>query len=611
MPTKNRAVVWIGGAAGDGIASTGDIFCKTASRMGLWVCAYNSYQSVIRGGHVYYQVQIGGGEQVLSHGDQPDVLVALNQDTIDRHAEKVLEGGAIIFNKDKIKLEGLKIRSNVQIIAIPVDELTKEYGRNPIMQNTVDCGALINLLGLDWGIFEQSVNSIFGKKKSEIAELNINLAKKGAEFAKGNARPLNIALKGDGKKRGIVTGNAMLAFGALAGGCKFYAAYPMTPASSVMHWLAPRASKYGMVMKQVEDEIAAVNIAIGAGQMGVRAMTGTSGGGFALMTEGISLSAMLETPVVVIHVSRGGPSTGLPTKTEQADLFQDLGAGQGDYPKLVIAPITVSDAYHASVDAMNMAEKYQIPVIILSDLYLSEHAETIDDSTITADIKIDRGDIVTSVPAPDPSKNDTESWFVPKNPTEYWRYKDTPSGVSPRAYPGTENAIYTSASDEHDEEGIVISDVFTDEAIRIKMMDKRMRKVAGILKDSPKPIVTGAKNADFTLVGWGSTFNAIEEVRLALEKKGKSVNHIHFRTVWPLHAEETSKLLNAAKKTINIENNFSSQMAKLIRMETGYQMHNFINKYDGEPFTFEWLMKEVEACMSGKSANKAELAGVR
>jgi 2-oxoglutarate ferredoxin oxidoreductase subunit alpha len=611
MSTKNRAVVWIGGAAGDGIASTGDIFCKTASRMGMWVCAYNSYQSVIRGGHVYYQVQIGGGDQILSHGDQPDVLLALNQDTIDRHAEKVLEGGAIIFNKDKIKLEGLKIRPNVQIIAIPVDELTKEYGRNPVMQNTVDSGALINILGLDWAIFEESINSIFGKKKSEIAQLNINLAKKGAEFAKANAKPLNIALKGDGKKRGIVTGNAMLAFGALTGGCKFYAAYPMTPASSVMHWLAPRASKYGMVMKQVEDEIAAINIAIGAGQMGVRAMTGTSGGGFALMTEGVSLSAMLETPVVVIHVSRGGPSTGLPTKTEQADLFQDLGAGQGDYPKLVIAPITVSDAYHASIDAMNMAEKYQIPVIILSDLYLSEHAETIDDATITSEVKIDRGDVVTSVPAPDPSKNDTESWFVPKNPTEYWRYKDTPSGVSPRAYPGTENAIYTSASDEHDEEGIVISDVFTDEAIRIKMMDKRMRKVAGILKDSPKPIVTGAKNADYTLVGWGSTFNAIEEVRLALEKKGKSVNHIHFRTVWPLHAEETSKLLNAAKKTINIENNFSSQMAKLIRMETGYQMHNFINKYDGEPFTFEWLLKEVEACMSGKTAKKAELAGVR
>lgn len=614
MPTKSRAVVWIGGAAGDGIASTGDIFCKTASRMGMWVCAYNSYQSVIRGGHVYYQVQIGGGEQILSHGDEPDVLLALNQDTVDRHAEKVLAGGAIIFNKDKIKVEGLKLRPNVQVIGIPVEELTKEYGRNPVMQNTVDCGAMVQILGLDWAIFEESINAIFGKKKSEIAQLNVNLAKKGAEFAKANAKPLDVKLKGDGKKRGIVTGNAMMAFGALAGGCKFYAAYPMTPASSVMHWLAPRASKYGMVMKQMEDEIAAINISVGAGQMGVRAMTGTSGGGFALMTEGVSLAAMLETPVVVIHVMRGGPSTGLPTKTEQADLFQDLGAGQGDYPKAIIAPITASDAYHASIDALNLSEKYQTPVLILSDLYLSEHAETIDDSTITHNIKIERGDIVESVPAPDPSKNDTESWFVTKNPTEYWRYKDTPSGVSPRALPGTANAMYTSASDEHDEEGIVISDVFTDEAIRIKMMDKRMRKMAGIEKDTQGPIFVGPKTADFTLVGWGSTYNIIEEVRLALEKKGKKVNHIHFRTVWPLHADETSKLLKAAKKTINIENNFSSQMSKLIRMETGHQMDHFINKYDGEPFTYEWLIKEVEACMNGKStanSKKAELAGVR
>jgi 2-oxoglutarate ferredoxin oxidoreductase subunit alpha len=192
------------------------------------------------------------------------------------------------------------------------------------------------------------------------------------------------------------------------------------------------------------------------------------------------------------------------------------------------------------------------------------------------------------------------------------RFKDTPSGVSPRALPGTAHAMYTSASDEHDEEGIVISDVFTDEQVRIKMMNKRMRKMAGIEKDTQGPLFVGPKNADFTLIGWGSTYNIIEEVRLALEKKGKSVNHVHFRTIWPIHAEETTKLLKGAKKTINIENNFSSQMAKLIRMETGHHSDYFINKYDGEPFTYEWLTKEVEACMSGKSTAKvAELAGAR
>ena len=419
-------------------------------------------------------------------------------------------------------------------------------------------------------------------------------------------------MSGDGKRRALATGNAMIAFGALSGGCKFYAAYPMTPASSVMHWLAPRASKYGMVMKQMEDEIAAMNAAVGAGHVGVRSMTGTSGGGFALMTEAVGLAAMTETPVVVVHVMRGGPSTGLPTKTEQADLFQDLGAGQGDYPKAIIAPITVEDCYHATVECLNLAEKYQTPILLLSDLFLSEHAETIPENSISANIKIERGDIVTSWQSPDPSKADKDTWYVEKNPGDYLRFKDTPSGVSPRAFPGTENTLFVAASDEHDEEGIVISDVYTDPAIRIKMMDKRMRKMVGIEKETKGPIVTGAKNADVTLVGWGSTFQIIEEVRLALEKKGKSVNHIHFRTVWPLHAEETSKLLNAAKKTINIENNFSSQMAKLIRMETGYKMHNFINKYDGEPFTFNGLLKEVENCIDGKSTAKvAELAGAR
>ncbi len=582
--------------------------------MGLWVCAYNSYQSVIRGGHVYYQVQLGGGEQVLSHGDEPDVLVALNQDTINRHAEKVLENGIIIFNKDKFKVEGLnlKLRKNVQLIGIPVDQLTKDFEKNPVQQNTVDCGALIEVLGLDWTAFESAVQAIFGKKKPELAELNIKLAKNGAEFAKANFKPLNVKFVGDGKKRAIATGNAMFAFGALAGGCKFYSAYPMTPASSVMHWLAPRAAKYGMVMKQMEDEIAAMNVIVGAGQTGCRAMTGTSGGGFALMTEGIGLSAMLETPTVVIHVQRGGPSTGLPTKTEQGDLFQDLGAGQGDYPKAIIAPISVADCYHASIEAMNLAEKYQTPVLLLSDLYVSEHAETIDDGAISPDIKIERGEIVTEWKAPDPALNNKEQWFVTKNPGDYLRYKNTPSGVSPRALPGTANTIYTSASDEHDEEGIVISDVFTDEKIRIMMMEKRMRKMAGLEKDTKGPIFTGPKTADATLVGWGSTYYIIEEVRLALEKEGVKVNHVHFRTLWPIHADETLKLLSAAKKTINIENNFSSQMAKLIRMETGFTMNQFINKYDGEPFSLDWLMAEVKACLNGKPSSKVkELAGAR
>jgi 2-oxoglutarate ferredoxin oxidoreductase subunit alpha len=480
------------------------------------------------------------------------------------------------------------------------------------MQNTVANGALTQVLGLDWAIFESAIRSIFGSKKSDIADLNIKVAQKGADFAKEKSKSLNIKLKGDGKRRAVATGNAMFAFGALTGGCRFYSAYPMTPASSVMHWLAPRAAKYGMVMKQMEDEIAAANSTIGAGHVGVRSMTGTSGGGFALMTEAISMAGMTETPSVFIHVMRGGPSTGLPTKTEQADLFQDIGAGQGDYPKAIIAPISVDDCYHAAIEAMNLAEKYQIPVILASDLYLSEHAETIDENSISSNVKIERGELVTTWAPSDPAKTTKEWHGVEKNPGDYLRFKDTPSGVSPRALPGTENTLYVSPTDEHDEEGIVISDVFTDEAIRIKMMNKRMRKIAGIEKDTRGPIVTGPKTADSTLIGWGSTYQIIEEVRLALEKKGKSVNHIHFRTVWPLQAEETTKLLAACKKTIMIENGFVGQFMKVLRMETGHKTHHFINKYDGEPFTFEGLVKQVEDCISGKSAPKVpELAGAR
>jgi len=210
MSDKNQVVIRVGGAAGDGIASAGDIIAKTASRMGLWVFAYNSYQSVIRGGHVYYQMRVGGGDQILSHGDDPDVLIALNQDSIKRHAATVKENGLIIFNKDKIKIENIPLKKNVQVIAIPVTELTQEFGRNPIMQNTVDSGALVHLLGLDWATYEGAINSIFGSKKTEIAQTNIKVALKGKEFGKANGKPLDLELKGDGKNRAIVTGSNIL-----------------------------------------------------------------------------------------------------------------------------------------------------------------------------------------------------------------------------------------------------------------------------------------------------------------------------------------------------------------------------------------------------------------
>src|SRR6185436_2553434 len=263
-------------------------------------------------------------------------------------------------------------------------------------------------------------------------------------------------------------GNQGIAVGALAANCKFFSAYPMTPASSIMHFLAPNGPKYGMVMKQCEDEIASMNMAVGAGQMGVRSMTATSGGGFSLMTEAVGLAGMLETPVVVVNVQRGGPSTGLPTKTEQADLFQLLGASQGEYPRVILAPNTIEDAYATTAEAFNLAEKYQCPVLIVSDLMLSEHTETVDG--LDLNVKIDRGEFVAEWNGEGP----------------YKRYLDTPTGVSPRALPGTPNALYVSSSDEHNERGEVISDVFTDPPTRRKMVEKRFRKMDFAKKELSK-----------------------------------------------------------------------------------------------------------------------------
>ncbi len=579
------ATLWIGGAAGDGIASTGDILARTFSRTGLHLFAHNSYQSVIRGGHVLYQMHVGS-EPVYSQGDKYDLLIALNQDTVDYHTKTAnpLAGRGVIFNTDRVKLDPSLLPAGALAYGIPVGDLTAEFGRNPVMQNTVACGVVVFLLNLNWEIFENAIRSQFGKKKAEIGDLNVKMARKGWEYAKSKFQPIaGIELKGDGKARMLMTGNQAIALGSVAGGCAFYSAYPMTPASSIMHWLAPRAAKYGIVMKQCEDEIASINMAIGAGYAGVRAMTGTSGGGFSLMTEAMGLAGMTETPVVVAMVQRGGPSTGLPTKTEQADLFQVLGASQGEYPKAVIAPITVEDAYAGAILSLNIAEKYQMPVVLLSDLLLSEHMETVDPGAITNKVAIERGEILANVNGHGP----------------YKRFKDTPSGVSPRAFPGVEGGQHIAASDEHDEDGILISDIFTNPSTRVKMVQKRFRKMDGALKElsAQSFVKEGPAQADLTLVGWGSTYKTLKSIRLALEKEGVKVNHLQFRVLWPFPAEGALKELQGAKKTLCVENNFSGQFAKLLRQETGYAFHAHIRKFDGEPFYFTPLLEKVKGVL--------------
>jgi 2-oxoglutarate ferredoxin oxidoreductase subunit alpha len=538
MNPQREATIWIGGEAGEGIASAGDILLKAVSRLGIGAFAHNSYQSVIRGGHVLLQIHLGPFP-VLSQGGGWDFLIALDQKTLDLNLQSALPGAAVLFNGDAAAAPSSPGNATPRIV--PVGALAGDLPKNPVMQNTVLLGALVFLLRLDWPVFETALRDQFGKRKAELAGINAALARRGWEYAQKNFPPAeHIALAGDGKKRMVMSGNQAIALGAVAGGCKFYAAYPMTPASSIMHWLAPRAPRYGMLMKQTEDEIAAINMAVGAGFAGVRSMVGTSGGGFALMTEALGMAGMVEAPVVVAR-----------------------------------AP------YYATVEALNLAEQYQMPVIVLSDLYLSERNVTVDPESLNPAVPIERGETVFAVEG------------------EYLRYRDTPSGISPRTLPGTPGGMHTATSDEHNPQTVLISDVFTNPSMRARMMEKRMRKMEGAARDTEGKgvVLEGRADADLTLVGWGSTYQVIQQARSLLESEGLAVNHLQIRTLWPFPVRKTLPVLEAARKTVCVENNYGGLLARLIRQETGFAIPHAVHKFDGEPFSAGALAGALKKCL--------------
>ncbi len=592
MAEFSSITIGIAGAAGDGLDKTGDTLAKTAARLGLYAYAYNSYQSVIRGGHIWLRVRLGQ-ERLGSHGDHLHALIALNQDSIERHAPEVESGGIVIFNSDKLRCN-IALRDNVVSAPIPVGQLTKPLGPvQPIMQNTVALGALLFLIGLEFDVTAGVFADTFGHKGQAIIDQNVKLARAGYDYAREHFAPLGCKWNFSRKRRPFITGNEAISLGAFAAGCKFYSAYPMTPASAILHWMANHGERCGISVKQCEDELAVVNTAVGAGFAGVRAMCGTSGGGFALMTEAIGMASMIEVPVVIVEVQRGGPSTGIPTKTEQADLNQVYGASQGDFPRVIIAPTDTADCFHSTVEAFNLAEKYQLPVIIISDLLVSEHPETIEPEELPATVPIDRGELVAD-------------W--PGGNGKYKRYAFTSSGVSPRALPGTANAHYIAASDEHDEEGILISDVFTNAAIRRKIAEKRMKKMDLALRDLPAPQLEGPSNADVTLIGWGSCKGVIREAIPQLAALGVIANQLHFKYLLPFHRREAAAILRNCKRTICVELNASGQFARHLRAETGYTVHDHILKYDGEPFEPHHIVEQVQAILEGSQRSLAVTA---
>jgi 2-oxoglutarate/2-oxoacid ferredoxin oxidoreductase subunit alpha len=583
----NEVTVGIGGAAGDGIDKSADTLAKSATRSGLHAYGFNSYQSVIRGGHIWLKLRLGE-EKVYSQGDHLNALIALNQDSIERHAPEVEPGGAVLFNADKLRVN-IPVQDNVMTVPLPIAQLMKPFGAvAPVMQNTVALGALLFLLGMEFDITATVLADTFAHKGKAIIDQNVGVLKAGYEHAREHFVPLGYQWKFSRKRRPFLTGNEAFSIGAVAAGCRFYSAYPMTPASGILTWMAEHSERCGIVVKQMEDELAVANVAIGAGFAGVRAMCATSGGGFALMTEAIGLAGMIEAPVVFIEVQRGGPSTGIPTKTEQADLNQVYGASQGDFPRIIIAPKDTRDCFDSAVEAFNLAEKYQLPVILVSDLQLSEHPETVEPEHMPATVPIDRGQLVTE-------------WSGEKG--EYKRFAFTPSGISPRALPGTANTLHVVASDEHDEHGILISDVFCNAAVRRKIAEKRMRKMDLALKDLPAPKLEGPADAEVTLVGWGSTEGVLREAAQQLNASGVRTNQLHFKYLLPFHAKEATEILKNCKRTIGVEANETGQFARLLRAETGHGVTDQILKYDGEPFEPGTIAKQVRGILKGEKVS--------
>jgi len=553
----------------------------------LHLNAYNAYQSIIRGGHTFLTIRTGP-EKVTNMGDRIDLLIPLNQDAMNRHLGLLTDGAACIYNADTIKPGAAA--DGVQLCPLPVSKLA-DITRNKVAQNTLAVGAGLSMMGIGFQALGEVLAEQFKKKGEAVVAENVGIAHAGYDYATSNFKPFSWPLPMTENRYAVLSGNTAMAMGGAAAGVKFYCAYPMSPSTGVLHWMAAHARKAGIMVRQVEDEIGVVNMAIGAAHAGVRAMCATSGGGFALMSEGLGMSAMMETPVVVIDCQRAGPSTGVPTKTEQGDLWQMLGAAFGDYPRVIAAPLDIGDCFKIIPEMFNLVDKYQCPGIVLCDLLLSEGRLSVEAKDLDFNVAIDRGELITTNGAASGGGTDGT----------YKRYQITESGISPRAIPGVPGHTHTAATDEHDEDGVLISDEFTNPIKRRAMMEKRMRKVIGIEAAVPAPELSGPRDGDVTLIGWGSTKGVIEEACEILSEQGISANQLQIRWLVPLHGEAILDILKDARHTIIVENNYSGQFARYLRSETSYVPSGHIRKYDGEPFMPHHIVEAVKEQLSGKT----------
>lgn len=570
----------IGGEAGYGIMTSGLIFGKSFVKGGLFAFDTNEYPSLIRGGHNTYTVRVCN-EPIFSHSKKIDILVALTKLAFDKHKDEISENGFIIFDKSVFNIED-ESKNGINILPIPLTELATNKGGQAIMRNNVAIGASFALLDYNFEYLVDVIRDIFGGKKGEnVAKLNINLAKEGYDYVIKNfpvlAKSIKVATKKP-TKRMYITGNEAISLGAIKAGCKFYSAYPMTPASSILHFLSSKENDYNIIVKQTEDEIAAIHMAIGSSFAGVRSMTGTSGGGFSLMTEALGLAALTETPLVLVLAQRPGPSTGMPTHTEQGDLKFVINASNGEFPRVVIAPGDVNECFYETFNAFNIAEKYQLPVILLTDKFLAESHST-SDPFIFKHLKIDRGSLLTDDQA--------------KKINDYKRYENTVSGVSPRSIP-SQSAIFKAATDEHDEYGRLSE----EQSDRVIQTDKRFRKLKALESEIDGVKVYGEDDADINIISWGSTKGPILEAIKIFSQKGIKTRFIQVLYLMPFPTAKIKVLLEKRNNKIIIENNKTAQLAGVLKEYTGIDVDYKILKYDGRPFTPEDIYEKIDEVLT-------------
>lgn len=572
----NEYTIRIGGAAGQGMQFIGGLLTKCFSDAGFYTFTHQDYMSRIQGGHNFYQIRIAN-HPVASSRNTIDILLALNRETIELHAQDLNEGGLLLYDPKSIQHN----YPQPGFIQIPCADIITGLDLDQVMTSSVAAGAILGAAGLETILdFTRLIPGFIPVAHTGVVASQSNAAQAGLDFVLQNVAPQkrlpSIKLVEGKKKRLLINGNQAIGLGALVSGCKFYSAYPMTPATSIMLYLISKAEKHGIVVEQAEDEISAINMALGASYAGVRAMTGTSGGGFALMTEGISLAGITETPLVIAEVQRPGPATGLPTRTEQSDLFFVIFGGHGEFPRVVFTPGTPEQALFLTNKAFHLAEKYQIPVIIQSDQYLADSQWTFDDLNIE------------SLQYEDFRLRDSEL----ANTVSYQRYAYSEKGISPLAIPGASKHLVVFDSDEHDQDGHIIEDADT----RNRMVEKRYhKKMPLIQQEIASPTFYGAKKPEIVLTGYGSTLGVIKEAVEHLTDKHK-IAMLHFSEVYPFPMRDTFdyvKILNRARRTICIENNASGQFAQLMRMETGFEFGSRINKFDGRPFGLDYLLGEI------------------